>query len=151
MMTPAIQDACPTLRIKHAEEICKRLGLDGVIILAFPDLMKYEFKGVSYGKDRAKCKMLGRIMDKCMKFLANPDNWKAPEKPKWLRDDECMQEIFLAVFSVDVSREVIATWSDAECQAVEKWCGAYSASASDNIVRIPPKPAVLAGIEELPA
>lgn len=79
-MSKLDKDICPALRIKHAEEITKRLGLEGVVILAFPDLLKYEFKGVSYGKDRGKCKMVGRIMDKCMEFLSNPENWKSPKE-----------------------------------------------------------------------
>lgn len=71
------RDVCPGLKIKHAEIIADELGADAVIMLAFPDILKYEFKGISYGQTKEKCKMAGRIMDKCMEFLSDPENWKA--------------------------------------------------------------------------
>lgn len=70
------RDLCPDLKIKHAQKIAEEIKADGVIILAFPDLMDFEFKGVSYGQTKQICKMTGRIMDKCMEFLANPENWR---------------------------------------------------------------------------
>lgn len=49
-------------------------------------------------------------------------------------------------FAVEVTPELIASWSDAECQAVEDYCLAIHYRASDNPgVVIPPRPAVLGG------
>lgn len=51
-------------------------------------------------------------------------------------------------FAIEVTPELIASWSDAECQAVEDYCLAIHYKASDNPgVVIPPRPAVLGGAQ----
>lgn len=51
-------------------------------------------------------------------------------------------------FAVEITPELVASWSDAECEAVEDYCIAihYAACEDDGVV-IPPRPSVLGGAQ----
>jgi len=62
------------LKIDDAKRIAMRTRAEGVIVLTIPkfgaDLV---VKGVSYGSDRARCSVMGRLMDKIIKKLRDGD------------------------------------------------------------------------------
>lgn len=60
-------------------------------------------------------------------------------------DLESLQILLLLVLDKKVSLKTIKEWTDTERAAVEKWASACYLRASDNNVRVPPKPACLAG------
>lgn len=58
----------------------------------------------------------------------------------WSRDDTATRDILLLI-SREVPIERIASWTDAEVQAVENWASAYMLHASDHDdVVVPPEP-----------
>ncbi len=68
------------------------------------------------------------------------------EQP-WVRDNEVTFDMTLLVGEDTVGTvtpEIVAGWTDQECQAVEIYCGAVHLHASDNDdIPIPPVPACL--------
>lgn len=60
-------------------------------------------------------------------------------RKSWKRDDEVLSDI-LGLVSIEVTPAVVSTWSDEQCQQAERWAGAVHLRASDNVVRVPPKP-----------
>lgn len=59
-----------SLKIDDAKRIAKRTGSEGVIVLVIPrfddDL---QVEGVSYGKDHARCQLMGILMDQIVDRL----------------------------------------------------------------------------------
>ena len=51
------------VRIDDAKRIAKSHGCDGVIILAIATLKNPSIQGVSYGSDRTKCQVMGRLLN----------------------------------------------------------------------------------------
>jgi hypothetical protein len=61
----------------------------------------------------------------------------------YLRDDIVLSDI-LCLVGVEVTPEVIATWSDDDCEEIEHWASSTYLRASDNYgVKIPPEPKFL--------
>ena len=58
------------------------------------------------------------------------------------RDPHITQNLLLLV-SVHVTLRTIRKWTPAQVEAAEKWAAACHLRASDNVVRIPPKPGFL--------
>jgi len=76
-------------------------------------------------------------------FQENAAPWKY--RAEFERDDEATETICSLVEETEhITRADIAAWTDAECEAVEAYCGAIHFHASDNDdVVIPPRPDVL--------
>lgn len=64
------------LKIEDAKRLAKKLGVEGVIILAFEEVTESgpegEYGGASYGANRAKCQVIGKLMDRMIKNLQIP-------------------------------------------------------------------------------
>jgi hypothetical protein len=57
----------PRLEIRHAENLAKALGDEGVIIIAFG--RGGQIKGVSYGETKLSCRMYGKMLDKIIDHM----------------------------------------------------------------------------------
>ena len=51
------------VRIDDAKRIAKKHGCDGVIILALPSVKNPSLQAVSYGRDRTRCQIMGRLLN----------------------------------------------------------------------------------------
>lgn len=63
------------------------------------------------------------------------------------RDEHLTQDLLLLI-PIKVSLKEIRRWTPQQVEAAEKWCAAIHLRASDNIVRVPPKPKFLEKYEE---
>lgn len=62
------------------------------------------------------------------------------ESNEWSRDDEATFHAFLLIDDRGVTKEVIASWTDAQCRQAEAWALLTHYKASDNNVTAPPCP-----------
>lgn len=61
---------------------------------------------------------------------------------KMKRQDAVTSSLLLLV-GIDAPVRLVATWTDDHVRDAEKWAGAVHLKASDNIVRVPPRPCFL--------
>lgn len=66
------------------------------------------------------------------------------ESYEWVRDDESTFDVFMLIDKPGVTREVIASWTNAQCKQAEAWAMLTHFSASDNNVTVPPAPDFIA-------
>jgi len=64
-----------------------------------------------------------------------------------VRDPHMTQDILLLV-CIKVPLAHIRRWTPKQIEAAEKWAGAMHFRASDNIIRVPPKPTFLERYKE---
>lgn len=69
------------------------------------------------------------------------------ESSEWLRDDEATFCAFLLIGDRGVTKEVVASWTDAQCRQAEAWALLTHYAASDNNVTVPPCPDFIALLE----
>lgn len=69
------------------------------------------------------------------------------ESSEWLRDDEATFCAFLLIGDRGITKEVVASWTDAQCRQAEAWALLTHYAASDNNVTVPPCPDFIASLE----
>lgn len=116
-------------------------GLNGMMFGAFR-------KG-PYALHRVKSPKLPMVS--CRKVAERNLELYARHTKGWMRIPtvEETRDILLLVRSYEVPLERISTWSDLERAQVCAWAGAMHLRASDNIVRVPDKPALIAILDHL--
>ncbi len=60
-----------------------------------------------------------------------------------MKNDPHVTQDLLLLVSINVSLRTIRGWTKRQVEAAEKWAASVHLEASDNIVRVPPKPKFL--------